>query len=113
MAARIRRQTGRPVGFPIPVAAGKHCDCLIFVTASVGGRTAVADLCTAYVKRARVSNCQPVIKLSTTEMPTRNFGKVARPQFEIMRWDEPMNFNVEARPIKPTLRNDMADEIPF
>ena len=32
---------------------------------------------------------QPIIKLAKVDMPTKKFGKVPRPQFEIVGWDEP------------------------
>jgi hypothetical protein len=89
-------------------------EVVIFVTASIGGRTAVANLCDAYAKRGkRVPNCgQPVIKLATTEMPTRKFGKVLRPLFEVVHWDDANDIEL-IEPSPPTLRGDMDDQIPF
>ena len=100
--------------FLLPLENIDTGEVVIFVTTSIGGRTAVANLCTAYVKRAKKApNCgQPVIKLATTEMPTRKFGKVLRPLFEVARWDDTDDIEL-IEPSPPTLRGDMDDEIPF
>jgi hypothetical protein len=90
-------------------------EVVIFGTTSIGGRTAVANLCTAYVKRAKKApnGGQPVIKLATTEMPTKKFGKVLRPLFEVMRWDDADDME-PIEPSPPTSRgDDFDDTIPF
>jgi hypothetical protein len=89
-------------------------DLVIFVTSSMGGKRAVADLCKSYSRRAqRTRNSeQPVIKLASGIMPSRLFGDVPRPVFEIIGWDS----NKEGvREVKPpeTLKQEMDDEIPF
>ena len=78
-----------------------------------GGRRAVADLCATYAKRAAKNpNCgQPLIKLAVTDMPTKKFGKVPRPLFEITGWDEAAS-GIEVMP-PATLKNEINDEIPF
>lgn len=60
-------------------------EIVIFVTSSAGGRRAVADLCSTYAKRVgKNANCgQPIIKLAKVDMPTKKYGKVPRPHFEI------------------------------
>jgi hypothetical protein len=65
-------------------------EVVIFITRSVGGRRAVADLCTAWAKRTkRVENCgQPKIKLAVTDMPSKKWGPVKRPLFQIVGWDD-------------------------
>jgi hypothetical protein len=65
-------------------------EIVVFVTSSFGGKRAVADLCAAYARRAaKVAGCgQPIIKLQVTDMPTKKFGKVPRPSFEVIGWDE-------------------------
>jgi hypothetical protein len=93
---------------------------VIFVTSSYGGKRAVADLCAAYAKRAAKSpNCgQPLVKLAVTDMPTKKFGKVPRPWFEVIGWDEAPSGGIEIMPPTPPIaptdsRHDFADEIPF
>jgi len=92
-------------------------EVVVFCTSSFGGRRAIADLCSTYAKRTRKTGCgQPIIRLATAEMPTKKFGKVPRPLFEIVRWD-----HGDAEVIPPadseapraTLRGEMNDDIPF
>ena len=89
-------------------------EVIVFVTASFGGRRAVADLCSAYAKRARKNgNCgQPIVRLAKTEMPTKKFGRVLRPQFDVVGWDEMAN-DIEEVPPAVTSEAAFADEIPF
>lgn len=105
-------------------------DLVVFVTSSMGGKRAVADLCKSYSRRAQRMGPrwnvtedgvklaqsgvteQPVIKLGSGIMPSRLFGDVPRPVFEIIGWDS----NKEGvREVKApeTLRQEMDDEIPF
>jgi hypothetical protein len=76
----------------IPLERISDCEVVIFTTSSFGGRRAVADLCAAYAKRLAksVAGCgQPIVRLAKADMPTKKFGKVPRPHFEIVGWDEP------------------------
>lgn len=89
-------------------------DLVVFVTSSMGGKRAVADLCKSYSRRAqrtRVS-ASPVIKLAAGIMPSRLFGDVPRPVFEIVGWDEQREAVREVKP-PDTLKQEMDDEIPF
>jgi hypothetical protein len=98
----------------------------IFVGSSFGGRRAVADLCAAYSRRAvkNKSSGQPIITLQTLMMPTKNYGDVPRPHFEIVGWDD-MNERVDvAEGIQPRepirevseavlKKQEFEDDIPF
>jgi hypothetical protein len=93
---------------------------VIFVTSSYGGKRAVADLGAAYARRAAKSpNCgQPLVKLAVTDMPTKKFGKVPRPLFQVTGWDEAPSAGIEIMPPTPPIaptdsRHDFTDEIPF
>ena len=92
-------------------------EIFIFVTASVGGQQAVRQLCDRYANRAkRGERGQPIIKLVTTTMRTKNYGKVARPLFEIIGWDEaeaPLAAAPPAKAEKVDTNADMNDEVPF
>lgn len=92
----------------------KAGDLVVFVTSSTGGRRAVADLCKSYGRRlARTGvSDNPVIKISSVDMPTKHFGNVPRPNFEIVGWD---SGRAEIRQVTApdTLRQEMDDEIPF
>lgn len=89
-------------------------ELVVFVTSSIGGKRAVADLCKSYSRRAQRTGtpAQPLIKLAGAVMPTRMFGDVPRPNFEIIGWDSAKE---GIREIKgaDTLKDEMEDEIPF
>jgi hypothetical protein len=90
-------------------------DLVVFVTSSMGGKRAVADLCKSYSRRAQRTHTseQPVIKLGSGIMPSKLFGDVPRPQFDVIGWDSSNKEGIrEVRPPE-TLRQEMDDEIPF
>ena len=98
----------------LPLEKTSDGEVVIFTTSSIGGRRAVADLCAAYAKRkAKIASCgQPIVKLAKTEMPTKKFGRVPRPQFEIVGWDDPASDFNEAPPaVAP--EGEFDDSIPF
>lgn len=104
--------------FLLPMEVCETGDLMIFVTSSFGGKRAVADLCNAYGRRAvrdRQAG-QPIIKLQTAQMPTQKFGKVLRPHFEIVSWDDGAQ-SVREVPDQllsgPSAAAEMDDEIPF
>ena len=74
----------------VPLENPETGEVVIFSTRSIGGRRAVADLCTTWAKRTRrIKNCgEPKIKLGVADMPTKKYGKVKRPLFEIVGWDD-------------------------
>jgi len=83
---------------------------VIFCTSSSGGRRAIADLCSTCAKRAKKSGCgHPIVRLATAEMPTKKFGKVPRPLFEIVRWDQG---DAEVIPLAVS-EDDFRDSIPY
>jgi hypothetical protein len=50
--------------------------------------------------------------LAKAEMPTKKFGKVLRPHFEIIGWDE-LAGDVNEGPPAVTAEDEFEDEIPF
>ena len=90
-------------------------DVVVFVTSSIGGKRGVADLCKAYSRRvARTGNSeQPIIKLAKAVMPTRMFGDVPRPMFEIIGWTGDQVEGIREVKAPDTLKDEMDDEIPF
>jgi hypothetical protein len=98
----------------LPMESQKTGDVQIFVTSSFGGRRAVSDLCTAWGRRiTRTPNAgQPIVKITKALMPTKNFGDVPRPLFEIIGWDETsaVQKEVDVATIKET---QFDDEVPF
>ncbi len=97
----------------LPLENPANGEVVIFVTSSFGGRRAVADLCAAYARRTqKVKNAgQPIVKLAKADMPTKKFGKVPRPCFEITGWNETAG-DVEIIP-PVSSKDEFRDEIPF
>ena len=91
----------------------KTGELVVFVTSSIGGKRAVADLCKSYSRRydrTGVSE-QPVIKLSGATMPTKMYGDVPRPLFEIVGWN---GAREAVREVKaPDVSQEFDDPIPF
>ena len=96
----------------LPLENRSNGELVIFVTSSFGGRRAVADLCQLYTRRMqKMGPGQPIIKLAKADMPTKKFGKVPRPLFEVIGWD---NNPVESSPPAETSSSgDTNDSIPF
>lgn len=88
----------------------------IFVGGSFGARRAVSELCSAYGRR-RVKDPktgQPIIRLQKALMPTRNFGDVPRPLFEIVGWDDAgVRAAVKEIDQEAMKKAQFDDEIPF
>jgi hypothetical protein len=97
----------------IPLERISDGEVVIFTTSSFGGRRAVADLCAAYAKRTTKSaGCgQPIVRLAKAEMPTKKFGKVPRPHFEIVGWDEPPG-DIDEGPPPVTSEDEFGISIP-
>lgn len=97
----------------LPLEQQESGEVHIFVAQSFGGRRAVGEICTTWAKRAkRTPGCgQPIIMLAKEMMPTKNWGDVPRPCFEVMGWDDRMQATkeVEVEKMKP----EFDDEIPF
>jgi hypothetical protein len=98
----------------LPLEKTSDGEVVIFTTSSFGGRRAVADLCTAYAKRkTKSASCgQPIVKLAKAEMPTKKFGRVPRPRFEIVGWDDPAS-DLNEMPPPITSEGGFDDSIPF
>lgn len=98
----------------LPMEMVETDEPMIFVTASQGGLRAVADLCATYARRkARDPNCgQPIIRLETTSFPHKVYGKVAKPKFEIVGWDDGKQVLREVSE-EALRKSDFDDSIPF
>jgi hypothetical protein len=98
----------------LPLEKVSDGEIVIFTTSSFGGRRAVADLCQRFAKRkTKSASCgQPIVKLAKTEMPTKKFGRVPRPHFETVDWDDPARDFVETPPTIAS-EGELDDSIPF
>lgn len=91
-------------------------DVLLFVSSSFGGKRAVADVCRAYALRTKRTGTseQPIVVLKEAIMPTKRFGDVPRPFFEIVGWDTTNREGIrEVKPANESLKDEMNDAIPF
>jgi hypothetical protein len=113
---------GKPIDpwalqYLVPFENMENGDVQIFVAQSFGGRRAIGALCTAWAKRVMKNpkSGQPIIKLDVTSFPTKNWGDVKAPLFEIIGWDDTVAGQVvkqiDMEKVKPADQFD--DEIPF
>lgn len=100
--------------FLLPLESQETADVQIFVAQSFGGRRAVAELCTAWGRRVSKNPKagQPLVKLAKAMMPTKNWGDVPRPDFEVIGWDDTavVHKEIEMETVK---ENAFDDEVPF
>jgi hypothetical protein len=89
--------------FLLPLENVDSGEVLIFKTQSFGGKRAVAKLCETWAKRAgRVSGCgSPIVKLAASEMPSKKWGRVPAPHFEIINWDDRATAEPDVLPPAP------------
>lgn len=68
------------------VAVDDENEIYTFVSASAGGFSAVGLLTYAFGKRG--AEALPIVELGTEEYRHKNFGKIAKPRFTIIRWTD-------------------------
>lgn len=100
--------------FLLPMEDPEDGEVRIFVTSSFGGKRAVADLCKVYALRAqRDPNCgQPIVRLKVMQMQTSNYGKVPRPHFDVIGWNDG-SMDVKEVSEGALRKQDFDDDIPF
>jgi len=90
-------------------------EIVVFATASIGGKRSVSDLCRLWGRRydRTGGTCgMPIIAIGVGNMPSKRFGNIPKPIFNIKGWDDN---NAGIRDFSPpdTLKQEMDDEIPF
>jgi hypothetical protein len=92
-------------------------DVQIFVAQSFGGRRAISELCTAWGRRVTKNpkGGQPIIQIGKAMMPTKKWGDVPRPDFEVIGWDDTAveHKAVDMAAVSLKQSNEFNDEIPF
>jgi hypothetical protein len=85
-------------------------ELLIFTTSSIGGKIGTEEVVREYARRLKRkgSRALPIVKLAVKQMPTKKFGDVPRPYFEVEGWED-----APAGDAKLNLAKDFDDEIPF
>ena len=99
----------------LPLENLENSEVIIFASPSSGGKIAIGNLSTAYTRRAKKKpDCGlPIVKLATATFPSKKYGKVLRPDFEIVGWDEPSaDSDIEVMP-PASSKNEPNDEVPF
>jgi hypothetical protein len=102
----------------LPLEHLESGDLVIFTTGSVGGKIATEELVHQYARRLKrkSSRALPIVKLASKDMPTKLYGDVPRPHFEIDGWedapDAPIGAVNSGGPNSP-VASEMNDEIPF
>jgi hypothetical protein len=78
-----------------------------FVSGSFGGKMAINDLITKVARAVKSGRGEatPLIRLAVSKFTSKQYGEIDRPSFEIV--SEPKEVT------KPTISNEMSDEIPF
>lgn len=101
----------------LPMEDPETGEVCIFVASSFGGKRAVADVCQTWATKARRNPDvgQPLVRLQKTMFPTKNYGNVVRPAFELVGFvssgaAEPLR-EIDTKTIEAD--TDMNDEIPF
>ena len=89
-------------------------ELFVFITRSWGGRRAVGNLMKSYNLRTRRTGKseQPYVKLGKSSFPSKKYGNVASPVFEIVSWDSVKEGKREIKGLE-TLTEEMDDQIPF
>lgn len=99
----------------LPLENLENSEVVIFASPSAGGKIAIGNLSTAYTRRAKKKpDCGlPIVKLATATFPSKKYGKVLRPDFVIVGWDEPSSdSDIEVMP-PASSKNELNDEVPF
>jgi hypothetical protein len=94
----------------LPFESLESGEVLIFTTSSVGGQIATEELVNAYARRLKrtKSRALPIVKLASKDMPTKAYGDVPRPHFEIDGWEDAL-----ASDVKVNAASELNDTIPF
>jgi hypothetical protein len=95
----------------LPVEDVETGERFLFVTTSVGGKVAIEKICSRYATNIRkgLKWGLPVIKLAVGSFNTKRYGKISRPDFPIVGWEN----DAGVLDMTPASDNRLNDEIPF
>lgn len=98
----------------LPLQLVEGGERMIFATSSGGGERAIKEICYEYADRKlRQPDCgQPIVKMQSGTMPSKTYGKVMRPRFDIVGWANG-DMDIVSIPNPVLLKGDLGDEIPF
>src|SRR5262249_4748316 len=84
----------------LPVEDIETGERFLFVTTSFGGKIAVEKLCGTYAANIRkgLDKGLPIVRLAVGSMKTKKYGKVPRPEFEIVGWENDTGGPIDVTP---------------
>jgi hypothetical protein len=89
-------------------------EVVVFVTASHGGRQAIAQLCSVVGRNVRKG--PPIIRLAVRSYRHKTYGKIETPDFPIVGWTDALPVSEPPAPahiITPGAATELDDAIPF
>jgi len=94
----------------LPFENLENGEVVIFTTSSIGGQMATEEIVNAYARRLKraKSRALPIVKLASKDMPTRYYGNVPRPHFEVDGLEDALTGDGN-----PTAASEPNDTIPF
>jgi hypothetical protein len=95
----------------LPLENVETGDIVTFVSGSVGGRSAVSKLCARAAKHLAAIG-QPRIKLAVESYRHKTFGRIDKPDFQIVGWSNSLQADAPAAPVTNP-PEDFSDSIPF
>ena len=92
--------------YVLPLEDAETGQFVAFVSGSFGGQKAINNLinATARAVKAGRGEATPLIRLAVGSFTSKEYGEIACPIFEIVK---------EAIEVRPTIKAEMSDEIPF
>jgi hypothetical protein len=92
----------------LPLEDAETGEFVVFVSSSFGGKMAIEKLCNRVARDLNAGRNlgNPTIKLGIAEFSTKKYGKVSRPEFTIISWEN------EDAPLPP-IKDAVGDEVPF
>jgi len=99
----------------LPLVKVDDQDCMVFVTSSRGGDTAIGTLCGTYGRSNR-KGLLPIIALKVRSYKHQEYGKIKTPDLPIVGWHHagaPTPETTSLAPSPSNMNDDLNDSIPF
>ena len=100
----------------LPLVKVDDQDCMVFVTSSKGGNTAIGSLCNVYGRTKR-NGMLPIIALKVRSYKHQQYGKIETPDLPIISWHQTgapaSTIETTLAPSSPDGDAEFDDSIPF
>jgi hypothetical protein len=87
-------------------------EILTFVSGSIGGRQAVSRLAGRAARNMALWGL-PIIKLAIESYKDKSFGRIDKPDFNIVGWTNPNPKPEVVQLVAENNRDEFSDEVPF